>query len=252
MRQSNGQVILLRHGESTANAGGLFTGILDVALTEQGVVEARMAGMQLRDADIIPEVVFTSELLRARQTVDALADSLVGGLPRSIADWRLNERNYGALTGRSKTEVLAQFGHDQFLDWRRSVNISPPEMPDDLYAALSLTPLFTRLPAAALTRGESLRDVITRVESFYSERVAPLVASGRCVMVVGHGNSLRALCGVLDQLDDDALRELNIPTGQPLIYRFGDDPRPIVHGGEYLDVPTARAAVHTLANQGGT
>lgn len=248
---SNARLILLRHGESTANASGLFTGVLDVALTEQGVGEARRAGTQLRNAAIFPDVVFTSELLRARQTAEVV-ESFDEQLPPSIPDWRLDERNYGALTGRSKAEVLAQFGQAQFLDWRRSVSTSPPEMTDDLYATLSVTPLFTRLPAAALSRGESLRDVITRVNSFYSERVAPFVASGRCVMVVGHGNSLRALCGVLDELDDVALRELNIPTGQPLVYRFGDDLRPIVRGGEYLDGSTARAAALMLAKQGGT
>ncbi|MHC5794823.1 2,3-bisphosphoglycerate-dependent phosphoglycerate mutase [Lacisediminihabitans sp. FW035] len=244
-------LVLVRHGQSAANAAGLFTGVIDAPLTALGLVEARLAGLLVQKSAIIPDVVFASEMLRARQTAEVLVEC-VTGIGRLLRDWRLNERNYGALTGRSKAEVLAQFGRNQFRAWRRSVDSAPPQMTDDLYVELAATSLFRHLPTAALTRGESLREVSGRVRAFYSERVVPEIESGASVMLVAHGNSLRALCGVLDDLDDGALQELNIPTGQPLVYRFDDDLVPVVAGGEYLDASTAKAAALALAHEGGT
>lgn len=242
--------MLLRHGQSTANALGEFTGVLDVPLSSVGVQEARSAARLLREADFIPAVVCTSELMRARRTTGIVT---AGREPIEVRrDWRLDERNYGALTGRKKAAVSAEFGAEQFFRWRRTVDAVPPPMGDDQYGKLASTALFRSLPAAALVRTESLRDVIRRVKDFHLQVARPALAAGMNVLVVAHGNSLRALCGVLDDLDDQALEELNIPTGHPLVYRFGEDLRPLVPGGQYLDQTTARAAAIALAHEGGT
>lgn len=274
MREA-GVLIVLRHGESTANAAGLFTGVLDAPLSEQGIREAHTATDLLNAAlpldvprvdvprvdvprvDVLPHraasvTLFTSTLARARQTAAIVAAGLVCPLAGCDADWRLNERNYGALTGRSKDDVRAEFGEAQFVAWRRSVAEAPPAMGDRLYDEFAGTALFRALPPAALTRTEALSDVITRVDAFLTERVAPLLARGETVLVVAHGNSLRALCAVIDGLDDRQIRDLNLPTGQPLVYRFDNRGHPAPVGGRYLDSVTALAAAITLANEGGT
>lgn len=251
MRET-GFLILLRHGQSTANAAGLFTGVLDLPLSEQGVREAHVATALLNTADLAPETVFTSALHRTRQTAEIVTTGLRSRSAYVFSDWRLNERNYGALTGRSKDAVLQEFGQEQFLTWRRSVDTPPPPMSDILYNELSASVLFRTLPVGALTRTESLRDVIKRVRSFHSERVQPLLARGNSVLLIAHGNSLRALCALLDGLNDEAIRQLNIPTGQPLIYTFGPDLQPEHSGGQYLDAVTAQAAASVLTHEGGT
>jgi 2,3-bisphosphoglycerate-dependent phosphoglycerate mutase len=253
-----GVLIVLRHGESTANAAGLFTGVLDAPLSEQGIREAHTATALLNLAlsgepsPVTPITLFTSTLARARQTAAIVAAGLARPPAHCDADWRLNERNYGALTGRSKDDVRAEFGEEQFVAWRRSVAEAPPAMGDRLYDEFADTALFRALPPAALTRTEALSDVITRVDAFLAERVDPLLARGETVLVVAHGNSLRALCAVLDGLDDRQIRDLNLPTGQPLVYRFDARGRPAPFGGRYLDSVTALAAAVTLANEGGT
>jgi 2,3-bisphosphoglycerate-dependent phosphoglycerate mutase len=247
-----GILALLRHGESTANAAGLFTGVLDAALTVRGISEAHAAATLLIEAGIAPHAVFTSELHRARQTTEIVtADLTVTSAPVDT-DWRLNERNYGALTGRSKDDVRAEFGQDQFLAWRRSVHTAPPPLGDAAFAALRESTLFRRLPAAALTRTEALIEVMARVARFHTERVLPRLAAGQTVLVVAHGNSLRAFCAVLDGLDDHAIHRLNVPTGHPLVYRFDAARVPVTRGGRYLDVVGARAAAIALAGDGGT
>ena len=199
-----------------------------------------------------PVTLFTSTLARARQTAAIVAAGLARPLAGCDADWRLNERNYGALTGRSKDDVRAEFGEEQFVAWRRSVAEAPPAMGDRLYDEFADSALFRALPPAALTRTEALSDVITRVDAFLTERVDPLLARGETVLVVAHGNSLRALCAVIDGLSDRQIRDLNLPTGQPLVYRFDDRGHPAPFGGLYLDSVTALAAAITLANEGGT
>jgi 2,3-bisphosphoglycerate-dependent phosphoglycerate mutase len=249
---SESALILLRHGESTANAAGLFTGVLDAPLSEHGIREAQAATALLNTANLAPDTVFTSTLRRSQHTADIVTAELNTPPARSFCDWRLNERNYGALTGLSKNDVLREFGEERFLTWRRSVDTAPPPMLDPLYNEISASPPFRELPSEALTRTESLQDVITRVSSFNEERVQPLLAEGRSVLVIAHGNSLRALCAVIDDLSDEAVRDLNIPTGQPLVYRFGADLRPENVGGHYIDAATARAAALALAHEGGT
>ena len=261
-----GVLIVLRHGESTANAAGLFTGVLDAPLSEQGTREAHAATALLNAAlplDVpqvdtllpppaAPVILFTSTLTRAGQTAAIVAAGLARPLAALEADWRLNERNYGALTGRSKDDVRAEFGEAQFVAWRRSVAEAPPAMDDRLFDEFAATALFRALPPAALTRTEALSDVIRRVDAFLTERVDPLLARGRTVLVIAHGNSLRALCAVLDDLSDTQIRDLNLPTGQPLVYRFDSQGHPTTPGGRYLDSVTALAAAITLANEGGT
>ncbi|TFC94761.1 MULTISPECIES: 2,3-diphosphoglycerate-dependent phosphoglycerate mutase [Cryobacterium] len=260
-----GVLIVLRHGESTANAAGLFTGVLDAPLSEQGIREANGATALLNAAlslDVpqidalphpaVPVTLFTSTLARARQTATIVAAGLARPLEALVSDWRLNERNYGALTGRSKDDVRAEFGEAQFLAWRRSVAEAPPAMDDRLFDEFAATALFRALPPAALTRTEALSDVIRRVDAFLAECVDPLLARGRTVLVIAHGNSLRALCAVLDDLDAAQIRDLNLPTGQPLVYRFDSGGHPTMPGGRYLDSVTALAAAITLANEGGT
>lgn len=248
-----GWLLLVRHGESTANAAGLFTGVLDVGLTELGFREARVAA-QLMDAEhLSPDIAYVSELQRTRQTADVILDIL--GLRSDLrcelrSDWRLNERNYGALTGRSKPEVLTVHGESAFRTWRRSVNVAPPPMSNEQFQAIARTRPFRTLPADALSRTESLAAVITRVRDFYSERVTPALLLGEDVLIVGHGNSLRALCAHIDRLKPAAIEALNIPTGQPLLYEFDQRLRPAL--SRYLDPMTALPAAIAIAEQGGT
>lgn len=253
-----GQVVLVRHGESVANAAGLFTGVLDVPLSEMGRAEAARAARLVGATGIAFSRAFSSELARAWQTAEVLSEHLPS-LPAFERDWRLNERNYGGLTTLTKTFVRAQFGEEQFRAWRRSVHIPPPPMPAQLYDSLAATPLFRRLPAQALVRTESLADVMVRVGNFWRERVDPLLRAGTAVLVVGHGNSLRALCAVVDHLADAEIEALGLPTGHPLLYEFDPaaPPRdgllpPLVRGGRYLDEVAAHAAAQELALAGGT
>lgn len=246
-----GTLVLLRHGQSTANLAGTFTGVLDAALTTTGVGESHTAATLLNSAGLRPDVVFTSTLCRTMVTATVVLADL-GSTVVPVADWRLNERNYGALTGLTKDDVRRRYGDEQFRRWRRSVDVAPPPMSDSLFHRLQSSSPFTDLPAQVLTRTENLRDVILRVRQFYDERVLPELSQGRTVFVVGHGNSLRALCAVLDGLSDAAVETLNIPTGHPLVYQFTAAHSPTPRGGRYLDPEPAHAASAALASQGGT
>jgi 2,3-bisphosphoglycerate-dependent phosphoglycerate mutase len=243
-KPNGGSLVLLRHGQSTANAAGLFTGILDPGLSESGADEARAAGALLRTHDLVPDAAFTSPLRRASQTMAIVATVLELPAGTVTADWRLNERNYGALTGRHKDDVRAEVGEAQFLAWRRSVDTAPPEMSDARLAEFADTDLFRGLPERALTRTESLRDVMVRIEEFHTEMVQPRLAAGDTVLVVAHGNSLRAYCAIVENLDKSAIHTLNLPTGHPLVYRTG--------ARHYLDAARAEAAALALTLDGGT
>lgn len=253
-----GRVVLVRHGESVANAAGMFTGVLDVPLSERGVLEAHRAAELVAATGIRFDLALTSELERAWATADILASD-VPELPSVERTWLLNERTYGALTGRTKADVCAEVGETQFLAWRRSVRVPPPEMSDDAYRELAESALFRRLPPEALVRTESLADVVVRVGRLWRERVDPVLREGGSVLIVAHGNSLRALCAVVDALDDVEVQQLGLPTGHPLLYEL--DPAgperdgllvPIVRGGVYLDAAAALAAAERLAREGGT
>lgn len=242
---ATGTLILIRHGQSQANADGLFTGLLDAPLTDLGRQEAQHAADLLTAAGTRPAAWFTSPLQRAVTTTDIISGQMSGPRARVERDWRLAERNYGALTGRLKVDVLTEYGQAQYLAWRRTVHGTPPAMTAPQFASLGNVPRWLKLT-------ESLADVATRVRAFWRERLERTIRHGDAVAVVAHGNSLRALCMVLDDLDDDEVAALNIPTGQPLLYRFGSDRRPLVRGGEYLDPLTAAYAASVIASEGGT
>lgn len=245
-------LLLLRHGESTANAAGLFTGVFDAPLTARGRAEAANAAALVRRAGLVPVETFSSPLSRAADTARIVLDALGREDEEVATQWRLTERSYGALTGREKGEVLAEFGEELFLEWRRSLDTRPPAMSDAQYAALHADPPFDTLPDAAMPRTESLRDVMVRVQPVLAGTVQPVLAAGRSVLVVAHGNSLRAVVGLLDGSDEGELRDLNIPTGQPLVYDVDGRGRPVPRSGRYLDPETAHRAAQVIAAEGGT
>ena len=243
-------LLLLRHGSSTWNERNLFTGWVDVRLSERGVEEGRRAGRLLADADLLPDVVYTSVLTRAVQTAnEALSEADRLWLPVR-RHWRLNERHYGALQGKDKAATLAQYGADQFKVWRRSYDVPPPLIqPDDEFSQ-SADPRYADL-GPDVPRSECLADVVARLLPYWDVEIVPRLRAGRRVLVVAHGNSLRALVKHLDGVSDDDIAELNIPTGIPLHYRLDEHMAPIVPGGEYLDPEAAAAGAAAVAQQGG-
>jgi 2,3-bisphosphoglycerate-dependent phosphoglycerate mutase len=243
-------LVLLRHGESEWNAKGLFTGWVDVGLSETGAAEARRGGAMLADAGLRPDVLHTSVLTRAIQTASlALETAGLAWLPVRRS-WRLNERHYGALQGRNKAETRQQYGDDQFMLWRRSYDVPPPPLPDDDPMSPVADPRYALLPAELMPRTECLRDVVTRLLPYWHDAVIPQLAAGQMVLIVAHGNSLRALVKHLDGIGDAEIAELNIPTGIPLAYELDDEFRPVTPGGRYLDPEAAAAAAEAVAAQG--
>ncbi|WP_129658154.1 2,3-bisphosphoglycerate-dependent phosphoglycerate mutase [Rothia uropygialis] len=241
----SGTLILLRHGQSQTNAAGLFTGLLDTELTDAGRNEAMHAAELLTAAQLSPDIWLYSPLLCARQTAEILA-TVMPQRPDCITDdWRLAERNYGALTGCSKHEVLDEYGEERFRTWRRSLHVEPPAMSRTQRGALDHVP-----DALGLT--ESLHDVIVRVTDVWHERIEPVLKQDEAILIKAHGNSLRALCTVIDQLDEREVRDLNVPTGYPLLYEIDEESRPLMRGGYYLDQTAAKAAAVTIAREGGT
>ncbi|KGJ80801.1 phosphoglycerate mutase [Cryobacterium roopkundense] len=241
-------LVLLRHGQSTWNQQNLFTGWVDVRLSEQGVTEATRAGELLKEAGLLPDVLHTSLLSRAIQTANLAleeADRLWVPVKRS---WRLNERHYGALQGLDKAETLATYGQEQFMLWRRSFDTPPPVLADDNEWSQAKDPRYAGL-GDDLPRTECLKDVVERMLPYWESDIAPDLRTGQTVLVTAHGNSLRALVKHLDGISDDAIAELNIPTGIPLVYKLGDDMMPL-GPGEYLDPEAAAAGAAAVAAQG--
>ncbi|TDE98701.1 2,3-diphosphoglycerate-dependent phosphoglycerate mutase [Occultella glacieicola] len=248
-------VMLVRHGESVANARHLFTGVIDVGLTPAGEQECVLAGQRLAGTGWIPDVICTSELVRGWRTAELMRTAWPSSVPVA-RDWRLNERNYGALSGFRKSEIAERFGHERFIHWRRSLEGRPPPLaPGTLALWRTLSP-FDVLPPEALTATESLADVVARVRPWVREILGGHVAAGRRVLLVAHGNSLRAVCAVLDRLDGAELAALNLPNARPLAYRLrtptGGLPESQVRGGDYLDPGAARAEAAAIAAEGGT
>jgi 2,3-bisphosphoglycerate-dependent phosphoglycerate mutase len=245
-----GTLVLLRHGESVWNSEGLFTGWVDVGLSDQGRAEARAAGAMLVEAGLRPDIVHTSVLTRAIQTANAALDEAdLAWLPVRRS-WRLNERHYGALQGKNKAQTREQFGNEQFMLWRRSYDVPPPPLPDDDPLSQANDRRYALLTGDLLPRTECLRDVVLRMLPYWDDVILPDLASGATVLVVAHGNSLRALVKHLDQISDSDIVELNIPTGIPLRYELDDKFRPSEPGGTYLDPAAAAAAVEAVRNQG--
>jgi 2,3-bisphosphoglycerate-dependent phosphoglycerate mutase len=243
-------LVLLRHGESEWNAKDLFAGWVDVPLAPQGREEAWASGRRLAEAGLRPDVVHTSLLTRAVETANAaLAAAGLAWLPVRRS-WRLNERHYGALQGRSRAEIRAQFGDEQFMRWRRSYAVPPPPITDAELAVQASDPRYSCVPAALMPRGESLRDVERRLLPHWHDVIVPDLAAHRTTLIVAHGNALRALIKHLDSIGDDAIAALNIPTGMPLVYDIDSTFRPVAPGGRYLDPETAAAAAEKVRDQG--
>ncbi|MFE0027579.1 phosphoglyceromutase [Amycolatopsis sp. NPDC059021] len=244
-----GTLVLLRHGQSTWNAENLFTGWVDVPLSEQGEGEARQGGLLLAGSGLLPDVVHTSLLRRAISTANIALDAADRHWIPVKRDWRLNERHYGALQGKNKKQTLDEFGEEQFMLWRRSYDTPPPEIdPSDEFSQAG-DPRYADLgDAAPLT--ECLQDVVARLLPYWESAIVPDLRAGRTVLVAAHGNSLRALVKHLDGISDADIAGLNIPTGIPLRYDLTEDLKPVKPGGEYLDPDAAKEAAAAVANQG--
>lgn len=244
------KLILLRHGESEWNAKNLFTGWVDVNLTEKGEKEAVRGGELLKDAGLLPDVLHTSVQKRAIRTAQLAleaADRLWIPVRRS---WRLNERHYGALQGKDKAQIRDEFGEEQFMLWRRSYDTPPPELPDGAEFSQSDDPRYAGVPSELRPRTECLKDVVERMLPYWFDGIIPDLLAGRTVLVAAHGNSLRALVKHLDGISDEDIAGLNIPTGIPLAYDLDADFHPVVPGGTYLDPDAAKAAIEAVKNQG--
>ncbi|MGA3152027.1 MAG: phosphoglyceromutase [Streptosporangiaceae bacterium] len=243
-------LVLIRHGESTWNAKGQFTGWVDVGLSDRGAAEAARGGELLAEAALRPDVLFTSVLTRAIQTANiALESAGLAWLPVQRS-WRLNERHYGALQGKNKAETRQQYGDEQFMLWRRSYDVPPPPLPDDDPTSSVHDARYAQLPDDLMPRTECLKDVLHRMLPYWHDALIPALAGGRTVLVVAHGNSLRALVKHLDQIGDADIAELNIPTGIPLVYELDAGFGPVSRGGRYLDPKAAEESAEAVRNQG--
>lgn len=244
------ELILLRHGQSVWNLENLFTGWTDVGLTEQGREEARRAGLLMRDEGLVPDVLHTSVLVRATETADLALEAAGWSDIPTKRSWRLNERHYGALQGLDKKQTAAEHGEDQVLLWRRSYDVRPPalELSDERHP--SHDPRYGDVDPADIPATECLEDVVQRMLPYWHESIVPDLKAGKTVLVVAHGNSLRALVKHLDGISDEEIVKLNIPTGIPLLYILDDDLEPIE--SRYLgDEEAAQAAAEAVARQAG-
>ncbi|MCC6525723.1 MAG: 2,3-diphosphoglycerate-dependent phosphoglycerate mutase [Polyangiaceae bacterium] len=242
-------LVLLRHGVSDWNEKNLFTGWVDVALSDKGIAEARAAGRLLRQAGIVPDVLHTSVLRRAVVTANLALEQLgLEWLPVRRS-WRLNERHYGALQGLDKREVAGKYGQPQVFAWRRSYDVRPPELARDDERHPARDPRYRELAPDLLPPCECLRDVVARLVPYWHDAIVPELRAGRVPLVVAHGNSLRALVKHLDGIADADIAALDIPTGLPLVYELGADLRPL--GRRYLGDPEAAAQAAAVAKQAG-
>ena len=243
------KLVLLRHGQSQWNLDNRFTGWTDVDLTERGREEAADAAAALREAGIEVDVAYTSLLRRAIRTLWIALDGLDRMWIPVHRSWRLNERHYGALQGLNKAETAAKFGEQQVLIWRRSYDVPPPALEPDDERHPARDPRYADIAPADLPRSECLKDTVLRFLPYWNDTIAPMVRSGKQVLITAHGNSLRALVKHLDDIDETSILGLNIPTGMPLVYELDDDLRPLRH--YYLGDPAAvEAAMKSVANQG--
>jgi 2,3-bisphosphoglycerate-dependent phosphoglycerate mutase len=243
------ELILLRHGESEWNAKNLFTGWVDVRLSAKGEAEAKRGGELLKENNLLPDLLHTSLLRRAITTAQIALDNCDRHWIPVARSWRLNERHYGALQGKDKAETLAAYGEEQFKLWRRSFDVPPPAIDNQDQFSQFGDPRYADL-GESLPKTECLKDVLIRALPYWENNIKPDLKNGKRVMVTAHGNSLRALVKHLDEISDDAIAELNIPTGIPLLYKLDENFKPLVKGGEYLDPEAARESIQAVANQG--
>jgi 2,3-bisphosphoglycerate-dependent phosphoglycerate mutase len=234
------KLVLLRHGESTWNKENRFTGWTDVDLTDRGREEAAEAGRLMKEGGYVFDIAYTSVLKRAIRTLWIALDAMDSMWIPEEKSWRLNERHYGALQGLNKAETTAKHGEAQVKVWRRSYDMPPPALTSDDPRHPSGDPRYANLNPEELPLTESLKDTVARFLPYWHETIAPAITSGRRVLVAAHGNSLRALVKYLDNVPEQEIVELNIPTGIPLVYELDDDLKPIRHF--YLGDPAAAAA----------
>lgn len=243
-----GKLILVRHGQSIWNVENLFTGWHDVDLSEQGRAEAKQAGVELQRAGIVPNIAFTSVLKRAIRTLWIALDEMdLMWLPVERS-WRLNERHYGALQGLNKTQTVEKHGEAQVKIWRRSYDIPPPPLPLDDPRHPRFDRRYAGIDPALLPAAESLKDTLARVLPFWNDRIAPELRANKNVLVAAHGNSLRAMVKMLDNVSEAAIVELNIPTGVPLVYELDANLKPLA--SRYLgDAEAIKAAAEAVRKQ---
>lgn len=251
------RLLLLRHGESVWNQQGLFTGWVDVGLTDRGESEAMRAGELLLSGQLQPDILHTSVLCRAIRTAEIALETAQRQWVPVRRSWRLNERHYGALQGKSKEQTRRELGDRQFMLWRRSYDVPPPPLPRDSELAAALDPRYRELPPDVVPDGECLQDVLARLLPYWYDAIVPDLRSRRLVLVVAHGNSLRALVKHLDRIPDAAIAAVDLPTGVPLLYELDERMRPLGAvdpsfgvSGVYLDPAAAGAAIAKVRNQG--
>ena len=243
------KLVLLRHGESTWNKENKFTGWTDVDLSEKGMTEAGEAGIVLKKEGYEFDVAFTSVLKRAIRTLWFVLDEMDLMWIPIYNSWRLNERHYGALQGLNKSETAQKFGEEQVLIWRRSYDIPPKPLDKKDPRYPGNDPRYKGLPEKDIPLTESLKETVARVVPYWKETIAPSLKSGKKVIIAAHGNSLRALVKYLDNISEEEIVKLNIPTGIPLVYELTKDLKPLKH--YYLgDQEKIRAAIESVASQG--
>jgi 2,3-bisphosphoglycerate-dependent phosphoglycerate mutase len=241
-------LVLLRHGESEWNALNLFTGWVDVDLTDKGRAEAARGGELLVEAGVLPDVLYTSLLRRAITTANLALDTADRLWIPVHRDWRLNERHYGALQGLDKAATKEKYGEEQFMAWRRSYDTPPPPIEKGSEFSQDGDPRYADIGGGPLT--ECLADVVARFVPYFTGSIVPDLEAGKTVLIAAHGNSLRALVKYLDDMSDEDVVGLNIPTGIPLVYELDENLRPTVPGGRYLDPDAAAAGAAAVASQG--
>ncbi len=243
------KLVLVRHGESTWNQENRFTGWTDVDLTEKGRAEARKAGQLLKSEGFVFDIAYTSVLKRAIRTLWTILDEMDLMWVPVVRDWRLNERHYGALQGLNKAETAAKYGEEQVLIWRRAYDIAPPPLEPGDERWPGHDPRYKDLPKTDLPLTECLADTVRRFMPLWNDVIAPQIKAGKRVIIAAHGNSLRALVKYLDNISNEDIVHLNIPTGMPIVYDLDDDLKPLGH--RYLGDPEeVRKAMEAVASQG--
>jgi 2,3-bisphosphoglycerate-dependent phosphoglycerate mutase len=243
------KLVLVRHGQSTWNLENRFTGWTDVDLTEQGHQEALTGAQLLHDKGFTFDIAYTSVLKRAIRTLNIIQEEMGLDWIPVVRAWQLNERHYGALQGLNKTEMAVKFGEEQVKIWRRSYDVPPPalDMNDERHPRFDRR--YAELTSAQLPATESLKLTLERVLPYWHSTLAPIIQSGKRVLIAAHGNSIRAMVKYLDNISDKEITELNIPTGIPLVYELTQDLKPVTH--YYLaDEETVRKAEEAVAAQG--
>ncbi len=226
------QVVIIRHGQSEWNSKNIFTGWTDVGLSEQGIEEAKQSGIKLKEKGFFFDLAFTSYLKRAKDTLSIVLEQLSLDVPVSYS-WRLNERHYGALQGMNKDEIKQKYGEEQFVKWRRGYSDCPPAVEKDDSRYPGHDPMYAELSEEELPLTESLEKTEKRVLPYWEKEIIPQIKAGKKVIISAHGNSIRALIRIIDNLTPEEIEKTEVPTGKPLIYEFDENMNPV--NKYYLD-----------------